>query len=189
MKKTGLLFVVSAPAGAGKTTLVERLVREVPAVERSISFTTRKPRGSEVSGKDYHFIDQNLFEEKQKKGDFLESAQVFDHLYGTSKEETEKRLRRGIHVFLVIDTQGAMSLKGKVDATFIFILPPDEETLRKRLLCRGTDNESQIEKRLSWAKKEMEKAPFYDYTIINDDLEEAFDALRSICIAEEHRNR
>ena len=188
-RERGLLFVLSAPAGTGKTTLVHMLEKEFPHVKKSISFTTRKPRKNEKEGVDYYFISKEAFEEKLKRGDFLEHAKVFDHYYGTSKEHVEKKLKEKIDLFLVIDTQGAAKLREKVEAVFIFLLPPSLEILEKRLAGRKTESEREKELRLSWAKKEMEEASKYDYKIINDDLEKAYNALRSIVIAEERRKR
>ena len=186
--KRGLIFVVSAPAGTGKTTLVRMLTEEFPCVVESVSFTTRKMRPKEVEGKDYHFIADSVFEEKIAKGEFLEHARVFGHYYGTSKRAVEKELEKGRHVALVIDTQGAMQLKTLIKAIYIFICPPDLEELKKRLHGRKSDTDEAIETRLSWARKELETAKEYDYLIINEDLQTAYKILRSICIAEEHRS-
>ena len=187
--KQGLLFVVSAPAGTGKTTLVKMLKEEFPHVVDSISFTTRSPRASEVPGRDYHFITDAEFEKKIAAKEFLEYAEVFHHYYGTSKKMVESEQKKGHHVCLVIDTQGAMQLKGKIEAVFIFISPPSIEELRARLYRRKSETEEAIQTRLSWAENEMALAPKYDYHIINDNLKTAYDALRSILIAEEHKNR
>lgn len=189
LNKKGRVFVVSAPAGTGKTTLVKMLEEELPSVSRSISYTTRAIRNGEVLNKDYHYISKDEFEEKIRKGEFLEYAKVFDHYYGTSRHSVETIQSQGSHVVLVIDTQGAMDLKDAIDAVFIFISPPNIASLKARLLRRKADSEEEIEKRLSQAKKEMDYAPFYDYQIINDDLEVAYDELRSIVIAEENKNR
>lgn len=187
--KKGLIFVVSAPAGTGKTTLVRMLMREFPCVVESVSYTTRKPRAQEVEGKDYFFIEKEEFEKKIKEGEFLEYAKVFDHYYGTSKIFVENVIKEGKHIILVIDTQGAAHLKELPLATFIFISPPHLEELRSRLKERKADSEESIEHRLSWAQKEISHANRYDYHIVNDDLKVAYDVLRSILIAEEHKNR
>ncbi len=186
--KKGLFFVVSAPAGTGKTSLVTKLEKECPLVTRSISYTTRKPRGNEANGKDYFFISEEEFEKKIKHGDFLEYAKVFDHYYGTSLSFVEEKRNEGKHVVLVIDTQGALKLREKNIGILIFISPPSIKALKERLLTRNTDSMESIEKRLSWAEKEMKIADKYDYTVINDDFEVAYQILRSILIAEEHRN-
>ena len=184
----GLLFVVSAPAGTGKTTLVRMLTKEFPCVIESVSCTTRPPRAGEVEGKDYFFMPLEAFERKKAKGDFLESAEVFGHMYGTSKEFVDLQRKKGKHVVLVIDTQGALQLQAlKVEATYIFIAPPDFEVLEKRLLGRQTETEQEREKRLSWAHREMELALAYDFFIVNTQLEVAYEVLKSVLIAEEHR--
>lgn len=187
--KKGLFFVVSAPAGTGKTTLVTKLEKEFPSVVRSISYTTRKPRGSELHGRDYFFISEKEFEEKINSGDFLEYAKVFDHYYGTSNAFVEEKRNEGKHVILVIDTQGAMKLKEKNIGILIFISPPSIDALKQRMLSRNTDSSESIEKRLSWAQKEMKLAQHYDYIVVNDEFEIAYQILRSVLIAEEHRNK
>lgn len=186
--KKGLLFIVSAPAGTGKTTLVRMLLKEFPSVIESVSFTTRAPRAKEVSGKDYVFISQDEFEQKIEEGEFLEYAKVFGKYYGTSKKFVEEKQSQGKHVVLVIDTQGALQLKDKLDAIFVFISPPSLKELKARLIKRKADTEASMETRLSWAEKEMALASKYDYHVVNDDLKVAYDVLRSILIAEEHKN-
>lgn len=187
--KKGLLFVISAPAGTGKTTLVHMLQEEFSCVVRSVSYTTRKPRRSEQEGKDYHFVSEPEFLQKLHEGDFLEHAKVFDHYYGTSRSFVEAEQNLGKHVVLVIDTQGAAQLKRQCKATFIFISPPDLKELQSRLSKRKTETDQAIEQRLSWAEREIALASHYDYHIINDHLETAYIVLRSILIAEEHKNR
>jgi guanylate kinase len=184
----GLCFVLSAPAGTGKTTLVRMLSQEFPCVCESISCTTRPPRPGEVDGKDYYFLTRAEFEEKIEQGDFLEYAEVFGYYYGTSQAFVLKQQEMGKHVFLVIDTQGAMQLrKKKFSALYIFLSPPSLEELKERLLKRKTESMEVIEKRLSWAHAELAMVENYDYHIVNDDLKPAFEILRSIVIAEEHR--
>lgn len=185
----GLVFVVSAPAGTGKTTLVDMLTREFPSVVRSISCTTRAPRSGEQNKKDYFFLTKEEFDAKIQQGDFLEHAQVFGHDYGTSKEFVKTQTKAGKHVVLVIDTQGALLLKGKLPAVFIFISPPSFNELKGRLNKRQTEQPESIEERLAWAHHELEKMHQYDYHIINDDLETAYTVLKSIFIAEEHKIR
>lgn len=185
----GLLFVVSAPAGTGKTTLVRMLRDEFSCITESISCTTRFPRAEEIPGKDYHFLTESEFEEKIKTGDFLEYAKVFDNYYGTSREYVKQSLAKGKHVILVIDTQGAMQLKGKIAATSIFVSPPSLQELRERLFKRKSESLEHIEQRLSWAKQEMAMALHYDYNIVNENLAVAYEVLRAIIIAEEHRVR
>lgn len=185
----GLLFVLSAPAGTGKTTLVQKLAKEFPNVVQSISYTTRKKRGLELCGDDYHFITVPEFEQKIKEHEFLEYVLLYGDYYGTSKVWVEKNLEKGKHVFLIIDTQGALQLMDKLEACYIFVLPPSIKELRIRLEARGTDSKEAIERRLKIAHDELNLAKFYQYHIINDKLETAYDVLRSIVIAEEHRNR
>jgi guanylate kinase len=185
--KKGLVFVVSAPAGTGKTTLVKMLVDEFSCVKASISCTTRPPREGEASGEDYEFISKKEFEKKIADGDFLEYATVFGHYYGTSKKTVSKEQEEGKHVILVIDTQGAMQIKKIFHAVYVFILPPSMEELSKRLKKRKTEPPEKIKSRLEWAKKEVEMAVYYDYQIVNDNLIIAYQVLRSILIAEEHK--
>ncbi len=183
----GKVFVISAPAGTGKTTLTHMLVNEFPSIVQSVSFTTRKPREDEVDGMHYRFVSRGEFEKKIDQGEFLEFADIYGDLYGTSREWVEGRLEQGKHVVLVIDTQGALKLKQWYSATYIFIIPPSFEELRRRLLERRTENSAVIEKRLAWARKEVERSDEYDYRLVNDDLATAYQVLRSIVIAEEHR--
>jgi guanylate kinase len=187
--KKGLAFVLSAPAGTGKTTLAKMLFAEFACISSSVSFTTRKPRVGEIEGKDYHFITVEQFEEKIAAGEFLEYAKVYQDYYGTSKSFVAKEQSAGKHVLLVIDTQGALQLKKSIDATFIFIQPPCLNTLHARLSARKSETAQSIEHRLSWAEKELSMAPMYDYQIINEDLHTAYLVLKSIFIAEEHKNR
>lgn len=187
--KKGLLFVISAPAGTGKSTLVDMLVKEFPdVIFESCSSTTRSRRLGEVNDQHYQFLSEKEFEAKVQMGEFLEHAKVFDNYYGTRKDEVERLQNEGKHVFLVIDTQGALKLKKKVSATFIFISPPSFEELQRRLMRRKTEDEKAIENRLSWAKEELKYAQQYDYHIINDDLAVSYQILRSIVIAKEHEN-
>ncbi len=181
----GLVFIISAPAGTGKTTLVRMLINEFDCIAESVSCTTRKIRPGEIPGKDYIFLTDEEFEAKKDAGDFLEYAEVFEHSYGTSREYVEKQQATGKHVFLVIDTQGAMQLKEKqFPAIYVFLSPPSIEELKERLCKRQTETHEVIEKRLSWAEEEMEMARHYDYHIVNDDLDNAYTILRSIVIAE-----
>lgn len=184
---SGLLFVVSAPAGTGKTTLVRMLMDEFSCVKESVSYTTRPPRLGEVEGKDYHFISREEFLARKEAGDFLEWAEVFGKFYGTSKTQVEAEQKRGNHVVLVIDTQGALVVREKVEAVLVFLAPPSLGALRERLAKRGTEKPDALEERLSWAEREISLAPRYDYKIVNDDLKTAYQALRSILIAEEHK--
>jgi guanylate kinase len=185
----GLIFVISAPAGAGKTTLVERLAKEFDSIQISISYTTRAPRLQEKEGIHYYYISEKEFKQKIDQGEFLEHVSLFGNQYGTSKKMVEQLTQNGKHVILVIDTQGAMKLKNEIAATYIFIMPPSLDELAKRLEIRGTDTKESRQHRLRTAEKEIEAAKHYDYVVINDDLHTAYQALRSIVIAEEHRSR
>lgn len=185
----GRLFVLSAPAGTGKTTLIHRLTNEFPCIIRSISFTSRPPRPGEVDGVDYHFVTRLQFESKIASKDFLEYVELYGNYYGTSQEWVLSRLKEGKHVVLVIDTQGALQLRGKMEAVFIFVAPPSMESLQKRLMKRQTESPEAIQHRLEWARQEMEASTLYDYCLVNDDLDIASQVLRSIFIAEEHRSK
>jgi len=180
--------VLSAPAGTGKTTLVKRLAAEFPHVVQSVSYTSRKRRPHEKDGIDYHFVTQGKFEEKLSAGDFLEHAKVYEDYYGTDRRGVDEQLEKGNHVFCVIDTQGAQQLKGKVPAVFIFVFPPSLEELEARLTKRQTESPEIIEERLSWAVKEIEAGKHYQYQVVNDDLETAYEQLRQIVIAEEKQD-
>jgi guanylate kinase len=186
----GLIFVLSAPAGTGKTTLTRMLTEEFSCIVESISCTTRPHRHNESHGKDYHFLNKEKFESMIQKGDFLEYAEVFGYYYGTARDYVIAEQNLGKHVILVIDTQGAMKLKAQgFSAVFIFISPPSLHELRQRLCKRKTESEQNIEERLHWAEHEMSMIPRYDYHIVNDNLHNAYAILRSIVIAEEHRIR
>jgi guanylate kinase len=186
-KLYGRVFIVSAPAGTGKTTLVQMLVKEFPCVIASISCTTRRPRGGEVEGKDYHFLSKEAFEQKIAAGDFLEYVLLYGSYYGTSRDWIESQLATGKHVVLVIDTQGALFLRDKISTVSIFVTPPSVSELKRRLISRGTESEEKIEERLEIVEQELKAKEFYDYEIINDNLDTAYQVLRSIFIAEEHR--
>jgi len=183
----GLCFIVSAPAGTGKTTLVQMLMKEFPIVVMNISLTTREPRAGEAHGQDYYFVSREEFEDKIRSDEFLEYVDLYGNYYGSSRGWVEKKLNEGKHVVLVIDTQGARKLKGKFECVSIFIRPPSLEVLRKRLSDRKTETTEMIEKRLKWAEQEMNAVSEYDYQIVNDNLSTAYQVLRSIVIAESHK--
>ena len=185
----GRLYIVSAPSGAGKTTLCSMLIKKYPAVHYSISYTTRKPRGSEVHGKEYFFVSKDEFKKMKNQNQFLEWAEVHGNYYGTSQKQIEDALNKGTDIILDIDPQGAMQLKDKTgnNATYIFITAPSLEELKNRLVNRGTDKEEHITLRLNNAKKEMEYFKDYDYLIINDATDTAFLQLESIYLAEKLR--
>jgi guanylate kinase len=188
--KKGSLFIISAPAGTGKTTLVGKLLSEFPdSVAESCSYTTREPREDEKEGVHYHFISKSEFEERISRGEFLEYATLYGHYYGTARSEVERLLNLGKHVLLVIDTQGALQLKGKIEGVYIFISPPSVDELARRLLSRRSENESELKERLAWAEKELVMAKHYDYHFVNDEMNVAYQVLRSILIAEEHKTK
>lgn len=196
----GDLFIVSAPSGAGKTTLISGLrAREVQAtgpLRVAISHTTRRPRAGEVSGEHYHFVSAPEFEERIEAGRFLEWARVHDHLYGTSTEEVAPHLARGIDVLLDIDVQGAASVLAALSEPgselsgtsvhTIFVMPPSYEVLERRLRRRGLDDPAAIARRLSVSHREIECWERYDYVIVNDDAEVASRVLASIILDKRH---
>ncbi len=186
----GIVFVVSAPAGTGKTTLVKKLVLEFPdALVHGITCTTREKRAVESHGEDYHFVSKEEFLEKKEKGEFLEDANIYGYSYGTLRKTVVENQQKGKHVILVIDTQGAMQIKKVMPAVFIFISPPSLEIQKMRLQERKTETLDDLTKRLTLAKQEITLAEEYDYHIINDKLDVAYDVLRSIIIAEEHKTQ
>jgi guanylate kinase len=186
----GLLFIVSAPSGAGKTTLVERLVEQTPHLKMSRSYTSRPAREGETDGVDYNFITRAAFEAMAARGEFLEWADVFGNLYGTGAADTERVLASGDDVVLVIDVQGARKVRAKgIDATSVFVMPPSLDILEQRLRGRSKDSEDAIQRRLRVAREEVAAFPEYDFVVINDELTAAVDRLRGIVIAERARLR
>jgi len=185
MAYVGNLFIISAPSGAGKTSLVKALLAKEPAIKLSISHTTRNMRPGEVDGVDYHFIDESTFLTMLEQVQFLESAYVHGARYGTSKSLVEKELEAGFDVLLEIDWQGAEQIR-KIfpDAKSIFVLPPALEVLQSRLNARGQDSEETIRKRVAAAKTEMAQLSAYDYVIINDSFKDAMQDLTVIIHAE-----
>jgi guanylate kinase len=177
----GNVFVVSAPSGAGKSTLTQRLVRSVPDLIFSISFTTRQPRPGEVDGHDYFFIDEERFDAMVRDGGFVEWVQVYGHRYGTGRDWLNGVLATGLDVLLDIETTGAMNLRTIIpDARMIFILPPSAAALEQRLRSRSKDSDEQIRIRMKHARHEMELFGAYDYLIMNDDLELAYQQFESV---------
>lgn len=186
----GSLFIVSAPSGAGKTTLCNMAVEHFPALEHSVSYTTRAPREGEIDGIHYKFVDDATFDEMESAGEFVENALVHGNRYGTSGSDLLKLLNEGTDIMVEIDVQGASQLREKFEeAVFIFIVPPSVEACKERLTGRGKDTEEVIAKRLIRATEEIKEAGHYDYYIINDDLEEAFDGFKSVIKAEKLRKR
>ncbi len=189
-RREGMLFVVSAPSGAGKTTLCRALTDSIENLRHSISYTTRKPRPGETDGRDYYFVTEERFRNMMQAGDFAEWAQVHSNLYGTSRRVLTEMRTDGTDVILDIDTQGAEQIKQKCqDAVFIFIMPPSLEILEERLRNRKSDNEDEIKKRMRRARDEIRDYTMYDYIIVNRDFERALTELRSIVLAERCRTK
>jgi guanylate kinase len=192
--RQGILFVISAPSGAGKTTLVEAL-RQTPNLFYSVSCTTRAPRAGEIDGEDYQFLSDKDFRERIEAGDFLESARVHGDYYGTLRQPILANLKSGMDVLIDIDTQGAAAIRNCDDPAIrealsdIFIMPPDHEELRRRLLQRGTETAQQIESRLATAAREMALWRSYRYTIISGSVEEDLWKFRQIMSAESYLSR
>ncbi len=185
MSKVGTLYTVSAPSGAGKTTLVEALLNNMPDIKASISHTTRPMRRGEKEGVNYHFVSEEMFLSLINKDAFLEYAQVFNHFYGTSKEWVEKTLSEGIDVILEIDWQGAEQIRDLIpESKSIFILPPSLEALEERLIKRGQDDPTVIKRRLAAAKEEISHYMMADYLLINDGFDETLVEFNSIILHE-----
>ena len=184
MPRQGIALVLSAPSGAGKTTLVQRLLRAFPLLGYSVSCTTRLPRQGEVDGKDYIFISREEFEQRRAEGYFAEWAEVHGNLYGTPLAPVKEKLRLGQDLLFDIDVQGAAQLKlSLTEAVFVFILPPGMTELERRLRNRGLDDEKTIERRLANARQEILEARWYDALVVNDNLDVAYDELRSVFVA------
>jgi guanylate kinase len=188
--RRGLLFVVSAPSGTGKTTVVERLVQVVPDLGLSRSYTSRAMRAGESDGVDYNFITRARFEAMVAENAFLEWADVFGNLYGTCKADAEQELSAGRDLVLVIDVQGARQVRSHGAPTIgVFVLPPSFAALEQRLRGRSKDSEEAILKRLATARREVRAVAEYEYVIVNDELDACVDRLRAIVIAERARSR
>ena len=184
----GQLFIVSAPSGTGKTTLVERLVQGLPGLRMSRSYTSRPARVGEQDGVDYNFITRERFEGMVREGQFLEWADVFGNCYGTCAADTDAMLARGEDVVLVIDVQGARQVRSRgVETIGIFVLPPSAKVLEQRLRGRSKDSEEQIRRRLEVASAEVDEYSQYEYVVVNDDIEAAVGRLQSIVGAERAR--
>ena len=183
-----LVFIISAPSGSGKSTLTNELLKLVPNLDFSISYTTRAPRGSEQNGKHYHFIKLDVFERMIQAGEFLEHARVHGNCYGTARQFLREAGRNGHDLLLDIDVQGAAQIKRTLtDAISIFVLPPDRGTLEWRLRHRSEDSEDVIQRRLVTASREIEEYDKYDYVLINDQLEKSIERLVAIVLSERLR--
>jgi guanylate kinase len=189
MISQGNIFIISAPSGSGKTTLVNKLVHEVPGLSFSVSHTTRQRKEEEQDGVDYHFVTPAIFKQMIAEDRFVEHAQLYGDYYGTSREEIQKIQSVGKDVILDIDTNGACQVKTQMPlAVSIFIFPPSLPELERRLRGRKRDSEADIEKRLKWAVDvEIHRYSQYDYVVINDQLKNAFESLKSIILAERAR--
>jgi guanylate kinase len=186
----GIIFVISAPSGAGKTSLCKELIDFSPPLGRSVSYTTRPARPGEVEGVDYHFVTMKRFRTMVAGGAFAEWAEVHGNCYGTALAALDAARKAGEDILLDIDCQGAEQLRTSLDhGVFIFILPPDLNELRRRLIGRNTDSDKVIEQRIANARGEIGHAPRYDYLVVNDDFSLAFSQLKAIIVAEGLRTR
>ncbi|HVS20756.1 MAG TPA: guanylate kinase [Pyrinomonadaceae bacterium] len=184
----GMLIVVSSPSGGGKGTLIDRVLKTVPGVSYSVSYTTRAPRRAEQDGREYFFVSTAAFEDLIQRGEFLEWANVYGHLYGTSHTQVERERAAGRDIILEIDVQGAASIRRRIDdAVSVFILPPSFELLRERLVARGTDSPADLARRLRGAPAEVEQYKDFQYVILNDAINRASSQLASVIYAERAR--
>ena len=188
MKKSGLLFIVAAPSGAGKSSLIDALLKDDPRLKLSISYTTRAPRAGEVNGREYHFVDEKTFIAMLERGEFLESAEVHGNRYGTSQSVVDGILKSGDDLMLEIDWQGAQQVRKLFPGTVgIFILPPSIEELERRMRRRGQDSDASIQRRMANAKEEIEHSVEFEYAMINKDFDVALQDLKAIIRAERLR--
>ena len=184
----GILFVVSSPSGGGKGTLIQRVLKQVPNLSYSISFTTRAPRNGELDGREYFFVTPEQFEEMVAAGEFLEWAHVHGKLYGTARQQVVHEVSEGRDIILELDVQGAASVRALMaDSVSIFILPPSFAVLRQRLRARGTDSPEELDLRLRNAPAELEDYAAFQYVILNDDLDRAVNQMSAIVHAERAR--
>lgn len=185
MGKKGRIFIISAPSGCGKTTLIHRLLKVKMGLVHSVSMTTRQKRSTEIQGEDYYFVTQKAFNQIKKRGGFLEWAKVVGQYYGTPRRFVESNIKKGNDVLLSIDVQGAAQVKrAHPKAISIFLLPPSLAALKERLIRRSTESASEIKKRLVIARQELAMAGLYDYAIINDNVDKAVEKMKAIIIAE-----
>ncbi len=189
LQRRGLMFILSSPSGAGKTTIAKRILAEDQEIRLSISYTTRPIRPGEVEGKDYYFVDKAAFERKVEQGDFLEWAEVFGHLYGTPKAELKAGLKTGHDYLFDIDWQGTQQLyqRMEVDVVRVFLLPPSIGELERRLASRGTDSPEVVADRMARARSEISHWDGYDYVVVNDDIDACFAKVTGILNSERMR--
>ena len=181
---SGNLFVISAPSGAGKSTIIKALKERIEGLGYSISHTSRKPRGKENDGIDYHFLKKETFRSMIDAGEFVEWAQVYDDLYGTSFSSLDEQTASGLDVLLDLDSQGAKNVKKHFkNSVLIYVLPPSLDILEKRLMARGTDAETVIKSRMEKTSSEIKQCVWYDYIIVNDDLEKAIKEAQAIIMS------
>ncbi len=181
---SGNLFVISAPSGAGKSTIIKALKGRIEGLGYSISHTSRKPRGKENDGIEYHFLKKDTFRSMIDEGAFVEWAQVYDDLYGTSFSSLDEQIASGLDVLLDLDTQGAKNIKKHFEnSVLIYVLPPSLDVLKKRLMARGTDAETVIKSRMKKTFSEIKECVWYDYIIVNDDLEKAIKEAQAIVMS------
>ena len=184
-ERRGILFIISAPSGTGKTTLCKQIVTSVPGLWHSVSYTTRKPRPGEESGREYFFIGEKQFQEMVARNEFMEYAHIYGNWYGTPRKALMDNMEKGIDVLLEVDVQGALQIKKKFeDAVYIFLLPPSLDVLRIRLQQRASDSQEEIHRRLQKVKEEVWSFREYYYIVRNDDLAQSLNELQSIFIAE-----
>ncbi|MGO0122892.1 guanylate kinase [Desulfothermobacter acidiphilus] len=187
--KRGLLLVISGPSGVGKGTVCQALLARDPSLYLSISVTTRPPRAGEIDGKDYFFVSEEQFLEMVARGELLEWARVYSYYYGTPREPVDRALLAGRDVLLEIDVQGGFKVRENCpDSVLVFLLPPSWEELRQRLARRGTEGWQAQQQRLEWARQELALYPRYDYSVVNDRLEDTVATVEAIRLAERHRS-
>ncbi len=181
----GLFIVVSAPSGAGKSSICQKMLAACPEIKFSVSYTSRPPRPKEINGKDYYFVTREDFRKRIKRGEFIEWVESYSHFYGTSWKTMEKYYQKGKDLLLDVEPRGAKKIKRKFkEGVFVFILPPSRNDLLKRLKRRGHESDVAIRARLAQAENELKEISWYDYIIFNKDLEKAVDQLRSIYVAQ-----
>ena len=190
MAQEGIPIIISAPSGAGKTTICQALAQRLPSLNFSVSHTTRKPRENEKEGFDYHFVSKETFLKMTDRNEFLEWTKIHDNYYGTARKNIEETLQKGKDLVFELDIQGVESLRAlKYQGVYVFILPPSMEELKQRLTRRGTESGDQIQQRLEMGKNEIAQSHLYDYVVTNVNVDESVDTLLAIIRAEKNRIR